>query len=67
VTPGHLVMTTTISDPKIYTAPYTTKLTYIRQSKWEMREYICEENNRDGADPFGRPTMDVSIPDDVKK
>jgi hypothetical protein len=67
VTPGHLVMTTTISDPKIYAEPYTTKLIYVRQTKWQMREYICEENNRDGADPFGRPTMDVSIPDDVKK
>lgn len=66
VTPGHIVMTTTITDPAIYTEPYTTKLTFVRQRNWQMREYVCEENNRDAADPFGRPTMDLSNPNEKK-
>jgi len=66
VSPGHLVVTTTLIDPAIFTEPYSTKLVYVRQHNWQMREYVCEENNRDGADPFGRPTMDISNPDEKK-
>ncbi len=62
-----LTVTTTLIDPAIYAEPYSSKIDYIRQPDWQMREYVCSENNRDGADEFGRPTMDVSIPDDPKK
>jgi hypothetical protein len=62
--PGRITVTTTIIDPAIYTEPYTSQLDYIRQPGWEMREYICTENNRDAADPFGRPSMDISFPDE---
>lgn len=27
-----------------------------------MREYVCQENNRDGADEQGRPSMDLGDP-----
>ena len=66
--PGVITVTTTLSDPAIYAEPYSTKIQYVRQPKWEMREYICEENNRDGADQFGRPTMDLGdVPKDAPK
>jgi hypothetical protein len=28
-----------------------------------MREYVCQENNRDGADAEGRPSMDLGVDD----
>jgi len=62
--PGLLQVTTTISDPAIYLEPYTTVQNYAREEGWVMREYVCEENNRDAADPFGRPSMDISMPDE---
>jgi hypothetical protein len=65
VKPGRIAVTTTLIDPAIYAEPYTTRIDYVRQTSWEMREYICQENNRDAADPFGRPSMDISIPDDA--
>jgi len=61
--PGLLQVTTTIIDPAIYTEPYTTVQNYAREDGWVMREYVCEENNRDAADPFGRPSMDIDMPD----
>jgi hypothetical protein len=36
--------------------------TYTLQPDWEIREYVCEENNRDAADELGRPTMDLGDP-----
>jgi hypothetical protein len=62
--PGVITVTTTLVDPAIYAEPYSTKIDYVRQPTWEMREYICTENNRDSADPFGRPSMDTDFPDD---
>ena len=64
--PGIITITTTISDPAIYVEPYTTTQNYIRHGDWTMREYVCEENNRDAADPFGRPSLDISNPGDKK-
>ncbi len=61
--PGVMTVTTTLTDPKIYAEPYTTSINYVRQPDWEMREYVCSENNRDGADAEGRPSMDTSFPD----
>jgi hypothetical protein len=64
--PGLLISEMTISDPSIFTTPYKTTLAFTQRPDWSIREYICEENNRDAADPFGRPSMDLSHPDDHK-
>ena len=48
-----------MSDPTIFTEPYKTQLTFASRPDWAIREYICEENNRDAADPFGRPSMSL--------
>jgi len=58
--PDVMEVTTTITDPTLFAQPYVLRQPYARKREWQIREYICEENNRDAADPFGRPTMDIS-------
>ena len=36
---------------------------YTLQPDWEMREYVCQENNRDDVDEEGRPSMDLGEDD----
>jgi len=59
--PDKLVIETTITDPALFTAPFTTAMTYKLERDWEIREYICQENNRDAADAEGRPSMDLGL------
>lgn len=60
VQPDLLQVTTTITDPGLFTQPLVLTQNYARKRDWQIREYVCEENNRDAADPFGRPSMDIS-------
>jgi hypothetical protein len=55
--PDLLIVTTTISDPAIFASPLVQVTPYSRHREWQIREYVCQENNRDAADPFGRPSM----------
>lgn len=59
--PDKLVIETTITDPELFTAPFTTTMSYRRERDWDIREYICQENNRDAADAEGRPSMDLGF------
>jgi hypothetical protein len=58
--PGVLTVQTTLIDPALFTEPYTQRQNYKLEKDWVIREYVCEENNRDKADEFGRPSMDIS-------
>lgn len=49
---------TTLIDPVVLAQPYTSS-TFYRHLDDELREYICLENNRDGADEKGRPTINL--------
>jgi hypothetical protein len=53
----------TITDPALFAEPYVMVQNYTLQPDWEMREYVCQENNRDGADAQGRPRMDLGEDD----
>jgi hypothetical protein len=53
-----LEITTTLIDPVVLAEPYTSTISY-RHLDDEIREYICLENNRDGADEKGRPTINL--------
>ncbi|WP_156457727.1 hypothetical protein [Altererythrobacter sp. Root672] len=68
--PDVLRIETTITDPDVLTEPYVQQLAFRREKTWEIREYVCEENNRlvkdggganvdlgldDEGDPFGPP------------
>ena len=65
--PDVLRIETTITDSDVLTAPYVQQLAFRKKTDWEIREYVCEENNRlttgegganidlglDEEDPFG--------------
>ena len=54
----------TVSDPDLFAEPYVMVQNYTLQPDWEMREYVCQENNRDAADAEGRPSMNLGAEDD---
>jgi hypothetical protein len=43
----------TITDPEAFTAPVTQTFVYGRRPGWRIREYSCNENNRDAPDASG--------------
>jgi hypothetical protein len=57
--PDEMRVTTVITDPAIFAAPFETEQVYRRRRDWQIREYVCQENNRDAADAFGRPSMNL--------
>lgn len=59
-----LVDEITITDPELFAEPYVMVQNYTLQPDWEMREYVCQENNRDAADAEGRPGMDLGGEED---
>jgi hypothetical protein len=58
VSPEWMEIETTLIDPVVLAEPHTSTISY-RHLDDEIREYICLENNRDGADEKGRPTMNL--------
>lgn len=56
VDPDWMEIETTLTDPVVLAEPYKSTTSY-RHLDDEIREYICLENNRDGADEKGRPSM----------
>lgn len=51
---------TTIIDPKVLREPWTVARNYVRHADWTMEEYVCQQNNRDSADPEGRAGINLS-------
>ena len=58
--PDHMVLETTVTDPGVFAEPLVIPTTYVRKRDWQMQEYVCQENNHDAADPFGRPSMSLT-------
>ena len=42
-----MVYEATIEDPKFYTKPWTTSFKIKFEQGWEIKEYVCLENNKD--------------------
>ena len=63
VAPDRLVDEITVTDPDLFAEPYVMVQNYALKPDWEMREYVCQENNRDAADAEGRPLMDLGEDD----
>ena len=59
VSPDTMEIRTTIIDPQALVEPWTATRTYKRHTDWELKEYICAQNNRDSADPEGRADMNL--------
>lgn len=64
--PDVLRVETTITDPGVLEEPFVQQLAYKKEPTWEIREYVCEENNRLTADEGGA-NIDLDLeydPDD---
>ncbi len=48
-----LEVTITLTDPKVYTQPWTVVRTYKRKQGEQILEYVCEENNRNPVQADG--------------
>jgi hypothetical protein len=44
---GHMDVETTIDDPKMYTRPFTIKVTQLLQPDTDILEYFCAEDEKD--------------------
>ena len=44
--PGALVYELTYTDPEVFTAPWTARLTWTRDDSYEFFEYACNEGNQ---------------------
>jgi hypothetical protein len=56
VDPDWMEIETTMTDPEVLAEPYKVTISY-RHLDDDLREYICLENNRDGADEKGRSSL----------
>jgi hypothetical protein len=59
VTPDRLEIARTITDPKVFAEPFKTNMVFKRHADWDIKEYICAQNNRDSADEEGRANMNL--------
>jgi hypothetical protein len=62
--PGVLRFETTITDPDVLTAPYVQQLAFRKEADWEIREYVCEENNRLTSGTEGGSNIDLGLDDE---
>ena len=53
---------TTVIDPEALAQPWTTTRTLARHRDWTIREYICEENNRNFLDAQGKAGVNLGPP-----
>ena len=60
--PDDLDIVTTVEDPKVLVAPWTTTRHFIRHRDWQIQEYVCEQNNHDSVDAEGRPGFELDQP-----
>jgi hypothetical protein len=75
--PDVMRVETTITDPDVLAEPLVQQLAFRKQPDWEIREYVCAENNRlvedenganidlgleEGEDPFGPAPTDEGDP-----
>jgi hypothetical protein len=56
---GHLDVEVTLSDPKIYTKPWTQKVEGLFTADTDMIEYVCAENEKDRLHLVGKNSDDT--------
>jgi len=59
--PDVLRIETTITDPEVLTAPFVSQAAYRRRPDWEIREYVCAENNRLESGEAGAANIDLGL------
>jgi hypothetical protein len=60
--PDVMTIDTTVTDPEALSAPFVSTRTLARHRDWTVREYICEENNRNFVDPTGKAGIKLDAP-----
>jgi hypothetical protein len=60
--PNTMSIETTITDPEVLAAPYTSIRNLSRHRNWTIAEYICEENNRNFVDANGKAGINLTNP-----
>jgi hypothetical protein len=60
--PDTMSIQTTVTDPGVLTAPYTTTRTLKRHRTWTIAEYVCQENNRNFVDQNGKAGINLGSP-----
>jgi hypothetical protein len=65
--PETMSVETTVTDPDVLAAPWTTTRTLARHRDWTVREYICEENNRNFLDAQGKAGVKLDTPAATQK
>ena len=60
--PDTMSVETTVIDPEALTTPWTTTRMLARHREWTIREYICEENNRNFLDAQGKAGVKLTLP-----
>jgi len=58
--PNTMTIETTVTDPDVLTAPYTTTRTLKRHRTWTIAEYVCQENNRNFVDQNGKAGVNLN-------
>jgi hypothetical protein len=59
VSPDTLEIRTTLHDSKALLEPLTLIRNYKRHLDWDIKEYVCQQNNRDSADAEGRAGLNL--------
>jgi hypothetical protein len=54
---------TTITDPQVLAAPFTSTKTLKRHRNWTIAEYVCQENNRNSVDASGKAGINLAKPE----
>ena len=60
--PDTMSIETTVTDPDVLTAPYTTMRALQRHRSWTIAEYVCQENNRNFVDEKGKAGIRLEDP-----
>jgi hypothetical protein len=61
--PDVLRIETTITDPDVLAAPFVSQAAFRRRTEWDIREYVCAENNR-LTDDEGGANIDLGFDDE---
>ena len=65
--PDTMAVQTTVTDPDALTEPWVTTRNLARHRNWTLREYICEENNRNYVDDQGKAGIKLDEPPSPSK
>jgi hypothetical protein len=60
--PDTMNIETTVTDPEVLTAPFTTTRALQRHRSWTIAEYVCQENNRNFVDEKGKAGIRLDDP-----